>query len=252
MKMSMIRIVKCAVAALLCTPLIALAADAGVALDKAPLSTNQADLQNGAKTFLTYCFGCHSASFMRYNMLTQLGWTDKEIEKELIVSGEGAGALMTIAMKPKEAKTWFGVTPPDLTLVARQRASSAGSGADWLYTYLRAFYRDAGRPTGWNNKVFENAAMPHVLWQLQGEQEAEITEDEQGVKHVGTLKLAKPGTLSPEQYDKTVADLVSFIDWMGEPGAQQRKSIGVIVLAYLAFLFVLCYFLKKNFWKDVH
>ncbi|MGD9870797.1 MAG: cytochrome c1 [Thauera sp.] len=247
----LINLIKRAAAVLLFAPAVALAAGASVQLDKAPVSTEPAALQHGAKLFVNYCLNCHSASFMRYNQLTNLGLSEQEIRDNLMFAGERVGDLMKIAMRPTDSKVWFGAAPPDLTLIARQRASGDGSGADWLYTYLRQFYRDSERPTGWNNVVFENVGMPHVFWQLQGEQVANITENADGTKHV-ELSLAKPGTLSVEEYDKAVADLVSFLVWMGEPVAEKRKTIGTFVLIFLFGMFFLTYALKKNYWKDIH
>ncbi|MBD5805184.1 Cytochrome c1 precursor [Azoarcus sp. Aa7] len=250
MTISVIKTLKRLAAAALFAPTLALAAGAVLHLDKAPVSTDPAALQAGAKTFVNYCMNCHSASFVRYNTLTQIGLTEQEIRDNLMFTGERVGDLMKISASPKEQKAWFGAAPPDLTLIARQRASEFGSGADWLYTYLRQFYRDPNRPTGWNNKVFENVGMPHVLWELQGEQIAKVGEHD-GVKSI-ELELAKPGKLSAQEYDKTVADLVSFLVWMGEPVAEKRKSVGVVVLIFLAGLFALTFALKKNYWKDVH
>lgn len=166
-------------------------------------------------------------------------------------TGDKIGETMKIAMRPDEAKKWFGATPPDLTLIARARASGDGSGADWLYTYLRSFYKDDARPTGWNNVAFPNVGMPNVLWQLQGVQVLETVKAENGTEQ-HKLVLAEPGQLTPEQFDKQVADLVGFMVWMGEPGASNRRAIGVGVLIFLAVLFVSAYALKKNYWKDIH
>ncbi len=251
MKMRVINLIKRAAAVLLFAPAVALAAAASVQLDKAPVSTDPAALQHGAKLFVNYCLSCHSASFKRYNMLTNIGLSEQEIRDNLMFTAERVGDLMTVAMRPADAKVWFGTAVPDLTLVARQRNSGDGSGADWLYTYLRQFYRDTERPSGWNNVVFENVGMPHVFWELQGEQVANITENADGTKNV-QLSLAKPGKLSVEEYDKAVADLVSFMVWMSEPIAEKRKAIGTVVLIFLAGLFVLSYALKKNYWKDIH
>lgn len=251
MKMRVINLIKRAAAVLLFAPAVALAAGASVHLDKAPVSTDPAALQHGAKLFVNYCLNCHSASFMRYNQLEKIGLSEQSIRDNLMFTGERVGDLMKIAARPAESKAWFGAAPPDLTLIARQRASGDGSGADWLYTYLRQFYRDTERPTGWNNVVFENVGMPHVFWQLQGEQVAKITENADGSKKV-ELSLAKPGTLTPAEYDKAVADLVSFLVWMGEPVAEKRKTVGTVVLIFLAGFFVLAYALKKNYWKDIH
>ncbi|MBI3524918.1 MAG: cytochrome c1 [Betaproteobacteria bacterium] len=228
----------------LCAPLAGFASEGGPHLDKAPDRTNDpAALQHGAKIFVNYCQSCHSASYMRYNRLRDIGLNETQIRENLIFSSDKVGDLMKVAMQPAEAKAWFGVAPPDLTVIARARASEAGSGADWLYTYLRSFYRDDTRPTGWNNLVFENVGMPHVLWQLQGQQVL-------GEGH--KLSLAKPGTLKPAEYDALVADLVGYLQYMGEPVAQTRKRVGIFVLIGLAVLFAFAYALKREYWKDVH
>ncbi len=251
MKTRVINFIKRFAAVALFAPAVAMAAGASVHLDKAPVSSEPAALQHGAKLFVNYCMNCHSASFVRYNQLQNIGLSEAEIRDNLMFTGERVGDLMKIAMRPAESKGWFGVAPPDLTLVARQRASADGSGADWLYTYLRQFYRDPSRPTGWNNAIFANVAMPHVFWQLQGEQVAKITQKADGTTTTA-LELVKPGKLSVQEYDKAVADLVSFLVWMGEPVAEKRKSIGALVLIFLAGMFVLSYALKKNYWKDIH
>lgn len=231
--------------ALLFAPVFAFASGAAVHLDKAPdVQGDKAALQSGAKTFVNYCLNCHGASFVRYNRLTELGLTEQQVKDNLMFTADKIGEPMRIAGRAEEQKKWFGATPPDLSLVARARASEAGTGADWLYTYLRSFYRDENRPTGWNNTVFENVGMPHVLWQLQGQQ----TLNHESHK----LELAVPGKVSPAEYDKQVADLVGFIVWMGEPGAGFRKQLGFGVLAFLVVLFGFAYALKKNYWKDIH
>lgn len=230
--------------AILFSPLLAFASDAELHLDRAPdRSGDKAALQNGAKVFVNYCLNCHSASYMRYNRLRDIGLTDQQIKDNLLFTADKVGELMHVAMRPAEAKQWFGVAPPDLTIIARARSSASGSGADWLYTYLRTFYRDENRPNGWNNKVFENVGMPHVLWELQGEQMLDEHHE---------LKLAKPGKLKPAEYDELVADLVGFLKYMSEPVAATRKSLGWVVLLFLGVLFVLAYALKREFWKDVH
>jgi ubiquinol-cytochrome c reductase cytochrome c1 subunit len=229
--------------AMLFAPMLALASTE-VHLDKAPDKTGDtAALQNGARIFVNYCLGCHGASYMRYNRLRDLGLSDTQIKENLLFTAEKVGDPMRIAMQPAEAKQWFGAAPPDLTVIARARDSEAGSGTDWLYTYLRGFYRDASRPTGWNNLVFPNVGMPHVLWELQGEQV--LGEGEK-------LTLAKPGKLKPEEYDSMVADLVAYLAYMGEPVGQTRKQMGFIVLVALGVLFALTYLLKREYWKDVH
>lgn len=240
---------------LLFAPLLAFASGAELHLDKAPVSTDPAALQNGAKLFVNYCLNCHGASYMRYNRLQELGLSEQAIKDNLMFTADKVGEPMRIAMQRDEAKAWFGAAPPDLTVISRSRASEFGSGADWLYTYLRSFYRDNERPTGWNNVVFENVGMPHVLYELQGEQIAKVSEKDDGhggkIKEI-SLELAKPGKLSKEEYDKASADLVSYLVWMGEPMAEKRKNIGTAVIAFLGLLFVLSYLLKKNYWKDVH
>lgn len=230
--------------ALLLLPLTVLASGLPLHLDKAPDRTHdRAALQNGAKVFVNYCLNCHSASYMRYNRLRDLGLSEEQIRENLLFTADKVGELMKIAMQRDEAKLWFGKPPPDLTIIARARASEFGSGADWLYTYLRSFYRDNQRPMGWNNLVFENVAMPHVLWELQGQQVM-------GADH--KLTIAKPGKLKPEEYDALVADLVGYLQFMAEPIAETRKQLGVIVLIVLGVLFIFTYALKREYWKDVH
>ena len=226
----------------LLVPLMALANE-GVKLDHAPIDpNNQASLQRGAKTFVNYCLNCHSAAYMRYNRLQDIGLTDAQIKSNLMFAGEKVGDTMTVSMPKADAKIWFGAAPPDLSVEARAR------GADWLYSYLRGFYRDDTRPTGWNNVVYDKVAMPHVLWTLQGEQALKI--DEKTETH--HLVLEKQGTMTPAEYDETVADLVNYLVFMAEPFKERDKPLGLLVLAFLGLLFVLTYYLKKEFWKDIH
>ncbi len=242
---------KIILAALLCAPLWAQASEE-VTLDH--VQTNVEDklsLQRGARTFVNYCVGCHSASFMRYSRLEDLGLTDKQIVANLMVTGEKPVETMTATMRREDAKNAFGVAPPDLSLIARSR------GADWLYTYLRTFYRDPSRPTGWNNTTFPSVAMPHALWEQQGEQVLQEVKAEAGKEHAEGhaekhLVMGKPGKLSPAEYDAMVKDLVNFTVYMGEPAQTQRKITGIYVLFFLFFLTILAYFLKKEFWKDIH
>ena len=230
--------------ALVFVPLTVFASGAVLHLDKAPdVQGDQAALQNGAKVFVNYCLNCHSLSFVRYNRLTELGLTEQQVRENLMFTADKIGEQMRVAARPTEQKQWFGVNPPDLTLVARARASADGSGADWLYTYLRSFYRDDQRTTGWNNTVFANVGMPHVLWELQGQQ---------ALNHeTHKLDVVVPGQMSTTEYDKQVADLVGFLVWAGEPGAGFRKQVGFGVLAFLLVLFGVSYALKKAYWKDV-
>lgn len=230
--------------AILFAPVVALAGGATLHLDTAPDKANDmAALQNGAKIFVNYCLNCHSASYMRYNRLKDVGLNDDQIRDNLMFTADKVGEPMRIAMQRNDAKVWFGAAPPDLTVIARARASENGTGADWLYTYLRSFYRDENRPTGWNNVIFENVGMPHVLWDLQGDQVM-------GADH--KLKLVKPGKLKPQEYDAMVGDLVAYLKYMGEPVSEFRKHLGVVVLIFLAVFFVFAYALKREFWKDIH
>lgn len=231
-------------------PLVAFASESAVKLDKAPIRpTDKISLQRGAQTFVNYCLSCHSAEFMRYNRLRDLDLAEPQIVENLIFTGQKVGELMTVAMPKKEAKQWFGVAPPDLSVIARSR------GPDWLYTYLRKFYRDDTTATGWNNLVFDKAAMPHVLYALQGEQSLMVkTEDDGhgGTHEIKELKLDKPGTLSKSEYDAYVADLVNFLVYLGEPAATKRVQLGIMVMLFLFLMLGLTYALKKEYWKDVH
>ena len=229
---------------LLAVPVLAFASGAELHLDKAPdKARDVAALQRGAKIFINYCLNCHSASYMRYNRLHDIGLTDAQIRDNLLFAADKVGEPMRIAMQRADAKQWFGAAPPDLTVIARARASEFGSGSDWLYTYLRTFYRDDTRPTGWNNLVFANVGMPHVLWELQGEQVL-------GEDHA--LTLAKPGKLSVQDFDAMVGDLVAYLKYMGEPVAELRKRLGIAVLLGLAVLLAFSYALKREYWKDIH
>lgn len=233
--------------ALLFAPVMALASGGHVQLDKWPGSvSDKAALQNGAKLFVNYCLNCHGASYMRYRNLTDLGLTEQQVKDNLMFTSDKIGGLMAVAARSDEQKLWFGATPPDLTIIARARgdAGAPKAGADWLYTYLRSFYRDANRPTGWNNVVFENVGMPHILYGLQGQQ---VLNHE-----THKLELAVPGQLAPAEFDKAVSDLVGFMVWMGEPQQEYRKTLGFFVLAFLGLLFVVSYALKKEYWKDIH
>jgi len=229
---------------------LAVLANEGAALEHAPINpNNQASLQRGAKVFVNYCLNCHSAAYMRYNRLADIGLTEAQIKANLLFAAEKVGEPMTVAMNKKDAKDWFGVPPPDLSVEARAR------GADWLYAYLRGFYRDDTRPTGWNNTVFDKVGMPHILWQLQGQQILKVEEklDAHGEKaEMRTLVLDKPGLLSPAEYDGMIADLVNYLVFMGEPAKNQRLQLGLFVLLFLGLFYVIAFYLKKEFWKDVH
>lgn len=252
-------------------------AEAELKLDRAPIDVRNAlSLQAGARTFVDYCLNCHSASLMRYNRLMDLGLSEQQIKDNLMFTAEKkVGQMMDISISRPDAKSWFGAVPPDLSVIARLR------GADWLYTYLRTFYRDPSSSNGWNNMVFERVGMPHVLWQLQGEsvlnvrefetkKEAEAAQiqvksfsvveempDEPGSKEsaryaLKSIKVEKPGVLSQPQYDETVRDLVNFLVWMSEPNQVFRKQVGIIVMFFCLIFVLLTWFLYKEFWKDVH
>lgn len=234
-------------------------ANESLVLDKFPNErvTDLAALQNGAKIFVNYCLNCHAAAFMRFNRLKDIGLTEQQIKDNLLFPTDKVGEVMKVSLDPKDAKAWFGATPPDLTLVARSRASASGSGADYLYTYLRSFYRDEARPTGWNNLVFPNVGMPHVLWELQGQRAAKFVEEAD--PHDPAKKVHKfegfeqltPGMMSPQEFDSNIADLVAYLQWMGEPMQTQRTRIGAGVLIFLAIFTFIAWRLNAAFWKDV-
>ena len=220
--------------------------------------TDMAALQNGAKLFVNYCLNCHAAAFMRFNRLRDIGLTEEQIKNNLVLTGVKVGETMKVALDPKEAKEWFGAVPPDLTLVARSRADGAkGSGADYLYTYLRTFYRDETRATGWNNLAFPNVGMPHVLWELQGQQRAVFAEEKDPHDPAKSTHVFKgfeqitPGKLSQAEYNLAIADLVAFLQWMSEPVQTGRVRLGVWVLLFLSVFTVIAWRLNAAFWKDV-
>jgi len=228
---------------------------AGPAWDKAPNRVqDMAALQNGAKVFVNYCLNCHSAAFMRYNRLQDIGLTQDQIKSNMLLTDAKIGETMKAAIDPRQAKAWFGVNPPDLTVIARSRAGANGTGADYLYTYMRSFYRDPAKPTGWNNLVFPNVAMPHVLWELQGDRRAvfeEVTVQGQKTHQFKGWEQVTPGTMSTAQYDQTMGDLVNYLQWMGEPAQSSRQRIGIWVLVFLAGLTFVTWRLNKAFWKDI-
>ncbi|RWA54148.1 cytochrome C [Cupriavidus sp. UYMSc13B] len=227
----------------------AMASEGGFPLEPAPVNTaDLSSLQRGAKVFVNYCLNCHGASMMRYNRLKDIGLTDDQIRENLLFSADKVGETMTIAMQPKEAKAFFGAQPPDLSVIARAR------GDDWLYTYLRTFYRDDSRATGWNNLVFPSVGMPHVLWELQGQRAAKFTEVEEHGEKVhkfAGFEQLSAGKLSKVEYDQATADLVGFLDWMAEPAQNHRKRLGVWVLLFLGVFTVFAWRLNAAYWKDV-
>jgi ubiquinol-cytochrome c reductase cytochrome c1 subunit len=236
------------------------AAGGGIEWDKFPKEriTDMAALQHGAKLFVNYCLNCHQAAFMRYNRMRDIGLTEEEIKANMVFTGAKVGDTMMISMAAKDAKEWFGGVPPDLTVIARSRsAAGRGTGADYIYTYLRTYYRDETKITGWNNLAFPNGGMPHVLWELQGQQRAvfsEVKDPHDPAKTIHTFKNFEPiaaGTLSPADYNLAVADLVAFLQWMGEPVQSDRVRLGVWVLIFLAGFTVIAWRLNASFWKDI-
>jgi ubiquinol-cytochrome c reductase cytochrome c1 subunit len=236
-----------------------------------PAATNRLDvpsLQRGARNFVNWCLNCHSAKYMRYNRLTDLGIDVSMIQDNLMFATDKIGSTMTVAMSPADGKAWFGASPPDLTVEARVR------GRDWLYNYLLGFYRDPQSTTGWNNLVFPNVAMPHVAWHLSGSSklvEAQFDDHEmataapiavKGLSLVAarpgnkwavlTLAQDTPGELDRVQYEAWAADLVNFLDYMAEPTKNTRINVGIAALLFLGVLFVFAYWTKREYWKDVH
>jgi ubiquinol-cytochrome c reductase cytochrome c1 subunit len=234
--------------------------EGGYAWDKFPTEkmSDVASLQHGAKLFVNYCLNCHSANYMRYNRMHDIGLSDDEIKKNLLFATDKVGDTMKVSLDPKQAAQWLAAAPPDLTLIARARADiGKGSGADYLYTYLRTFYRDDTKLTGWNNMAFPDVAMPNVLWELQGQRVAKFVdekdhEDPSRTVHVFQgFEQVSPGKLDERGYDEAVGDLVAYLQWMGEPSQGKRVQIGVWVLIFLSVLTVFTWRLNASYWKDV-
>ncbi|TAM44673.1 MAG: cytochrome c1 [Gammaproteobacteria bacterium] len=207
---------------------------------------DKASLQRGARIFVNYCLSCHSAGYMRYNRMGHdLGISDELVKENLLFAADKVGDLMKAVMPAEDAKKWFGTAPPDLTLVARNR------GPKWTYTYMRSFYRDDKSPSGWNNIVFPHVAMPHVLYEWQGNQRA-VFKTENGVPTFEKLELERKGSMTPEQYNEAMRDLTNFLVYLGEPAKLERYRIGVFTILFLLVFLVFAYLLKKEYWKDVH
>jgi ubiquinol-cytochrome c reductase cytochrome c1 subunit len=212
---------------------------------------NEASLQRGAKYFVNYCLSCHSAKQLRYSRMAEdLAISPELVELNLMFTGEKIFDGMTISMRPKDAEKWFGVNPPDLSLIARSR------GADWLYTYLKSFYIDESRPFGVNNALFPKVGMPHVLADLQGLQKAvykEVVSADGATRSViEKLEIAQPGRMNEKEFDQAMNDLVNFMVYMGEPAKMERQKLGWKVLAFILLMIVIFYLLKKEYWKDIH
>ena len=226
---------------------LSMAAGGRVHLDDADIDvTDTESLQRGAKYFVNYCMGCHSAKYQRYNRMgSDLGLTDDEVKQNLMFTTENIGDTMTIAMDPADAEKWFGVLPPDLSVTARSR------GVDWIYTYLRSFYVAESKPFGVNNLVFPDVGMPHVMWQMQGLQKA-VFKEVDGKKVVEKLEITEPGTMNAEEFDGAMRDLTAFLSYVGEPIQAKRRAMGKWVLLFIGVFFILAYLLKKEYWKDIH
>jgi len=212
---------------------------------------NVASLQRGARNFVNYCLGCHSAKFVRYNRVaTDLGIAESDLAENLMWTAEKPHQTMDVAMPPGDATRWFGRAPPDLSLIARSR------GTDWLYTYMKSFYVDADGVFGVNNILLPGASMPNVLWELEGSKSAVFEEvvDADGNRHesFAGFQPLQAGNLSAEEFDHFVVDLVNFLDYIGEPMQLRRQSLGIRVIAYLLVFLLLAFALKKEYWKDVH
>jgi ubiquinol-cytochrome c reductase cytochrome c1 subunit len=234
--------------------------EGGYPWDKFPVekSTDMAALQNGAKVFVNYCLNCHAAAYMRYNRMQDIGLTEAQIKSNLMFATEKVGDTMKVSLEPKQAKEWFGAQPPDLSVIARSRAvPGMGSGADYLYTYLRTYYRDETKATGWNNLAYPNVAMPHALWELQGQRGAVFVEEKDPHDPAKTthrfdkFEQLSPGKLTEQQYKDTIGDLVAYLQWIGEPAQGKRVQIGVLVLIFLGVLVLFTWRLSASYWKDV-
>lgn len=207
---------------------------------------DKASLQNGARIFVNFCLSCHSASYMRYNRMGHdLGISEELVKGNLTFAADKVSDLMKAVMPKEDARQWFGVAPPDLSLIARSRKPA------WVYTYMRSFYRDSKSPSGWNNVVFANVAMPHVLYEWQGDQRAVFKKDEHGVEVFDRFEIERVGTMDPKEYNRAMRDLTNFLTYLGEPAKLVRYKIGIYVLIFLAVFLVFAYLLKKEYWKDI-
>jgi ubiquinol-cytochrome c reductase cytochrome c1 subunit len=266
------------------------ASEGGYPLDPFPKKklSDMPALQDGAKTFVNNCLNCHGASAMRYNRLRDIGLSEEQIRANLLFTTDKIGELMKTSLAVKDAKDWFGAVPPDLSLVTRARSSGEGSGSDWVYTYLRSYYRDSTRATGWNNAVYENVGMPHILWEAQGQKrganieevksvkdaagvitgwaKTTVTFDKDGTRTEKTDKLegmshhasksikldtAEGGAMDKAQYDEHIANLVAYLTYMADPSAKQRSTIGTWVIVFLCFFTLFAWYLNRLYWKDI-
>jgi ubiquinol-cytochrome c reductase cytochrome c1 subunit len=252
------KLLKKFLATIVLVPLMAVASEGGFPLDRAPDRSNDLSaLQNGARLFVNYCLNCHSASLVRYNRLRDIGLSDDQVRANLLFTSDKVGDLMKVSLSEKDAKVWFGAAPPDLSVIVRAKSSGQGSGADYVYTYLRTYYKDDSRATGWNNLVYPNVAMPHVLWDLQGVRKAKFVEEKdphdpsKTIHKFDGFEQLKAGKLSSQAYDAQIADLVGFMSWMSEPVKNKRQQLGVWVLLFMSILVFLTWRLNASFWKEV-
>jgi ubiquinol-cytochrome c reductase cytochrome c1 subunit len=248
---------------LLLAPVLA-AAEEGMESAQIDL-TDKASLQRGAKLYMSYCSGCHALSYQRYSRVAKdLDLSEDQVTHNLIFNDQRVGETINTGLDAKQGAEWFGKAPPDLSVEARLKEE----GGDWIYNYLKSFYVDESRPSGWNNTVYPGVSMPHVLWELQGVQHA-VTEpkkkdangQEEGCgngEYEGqcvtgfSIPDSQKGTATPEQYDAVARDISAFLTYTSEPARLQRESIGVWVVLFLAFFTLLAYLLKSEYWRDIH
>ena len=229
--------------------LSAFASEGGGLLQSGTDLGDQGSLQRGAKLYMNYCSGCHSLKYLRYSRMAEdLGLSEDEVMNNLNFTGAKFGEQINVALTEDHAKQWFGKMPPDLSVISRVR------GSDWIFTYLKSFYQDQSRPLGWNNQLFPNASMPNPLWEMQGLQRAVYGKKDPatGEAPVERLEIAQPGTQNAAQFDQSVRDITTFLEYAGEPAALKRQSLGVWVMLFLAFFTFLAFLLKKEYWRDVH
>ena len=232
-------------------PSLTMAAGPSVPLMDANIDLkDNASLQRGAKLFMNYCLGCHQMQYQRYERtFREIGIPTGIGQEQLIFDGSKVGSHIKNAIDKDDAAKWFGAAPPDLTLVARVR------GTDWIYTYLKSFYKDESRPFGVNNVVFPSVGMPHVLQELQG-LPTPITEEVEEHGHTVTKVVGTEtdgsGEMSVDEYDQAARDLTNFLAYVGEPSRLESEALGLKVIGFLVILFILAFMLKKEYWRDVH
>ncbi|TMP45638.1 cytochrome c1 [Pseudoalteromonas citrea] len=212
--------------------------------------TDKASLQRGAQLFMNYCLGCHQMQYQRYERtFRDIGIPTDIGQEQLIFDGSKVGGHILNAMDQDDAAKWFGAAPPDLTLISRVKSP------DYIYTYLKSFYKDESRPFGVNNMVFPLVGMPHVLQELQGLPlpiTEEVEEHGKMVTKVVGLETDGSGEMSTDEYDHAARDITNFLAYVGEPSRLESESLGIKVLGFLLILFILAFFLKKEYWRDVH